>query len=450
MTPGAARDIAGRVDLPLPAWLFILAATLVLVVSFVALQSFWTTPRTRDAPTGSAQPRRAPEIALGVVGTTVFGMTILSGLGGTPAPSASFAVNVVYVEVWIGLVVVSVLFGDVFACLSPWRTWARVARRIGVRAGLRLRPARRYPERLGYWPAVVSLLVFAWLEVSYSGASDPRLTAQLCLGYAGVQLAGSAVYGIETWTSRGDALGVTFGLLARCSPVDVTLRPTIRRRPLEGFERAPALPGTAALACVLMAATTFDAFTATDRWRSRVEPGLTGWFFDRGAGVALGRDLAATAALLVSLALVVLVYEGAVAVMRRVRGAPRDVELGRLLAVSLLPIAAAYVAANGLTLLVNQTQALSALASDPLSRGDDLLGTAEWSTDYALVSPALAWYAQVAVLLAGHVLGLVLAHDRLLAAVGDVRVARRMQTSMLVAMVVYTTLALGLLAALGT
>ncbi|MFN2471089.1 MAG: hypothetical protein ABR583_08890 [Gaiellaceae bacterium] len=52
---------------------------------------------------------------------------------------------------------------------------------------------------------------------------------------------------------------------------------------------------------------------------------------------------------------------------------------------------------------------------------------------------------QVGALVAGHVLGLVLAHDRAVALVGSARTALRSQYAMLVLMVMYTVGGLWLL-----
>src|SRR5205085_5493595 len=46
----SAHGLSGRADLPIPAWLFGWAASIVLVVSFVALAALWKQPRLENAP----------------------------------------------------------------------------------------------------------------------------------------------------------------------------------------------------------------------------------------------------------------------------------------------------------------------------------------------------------------------------------------------------------------
>jgi len=81
-----------------------------------------------------------------------------------------------------------------------------------------------------------------------------------------------------------------------------------------------------------------------------------------------------------------------------------------------------------------------------LGHGDDLFGTAARAIDYTWLSTNWIWYLQVAALLAGHIVGLILAHDRALALFDDERVATRSQYWMLAVMVCFTSLGLWLLA----
>lgn len=122
-------------------------------------------------------------------------------------------------------------------------------------------------------------------------------------------------------------------------------------------------------------------------------------------------------------------------------------ELADLFVHSLVPIAFAYAVAHYFSLLVLEGQAALALASDPFALGWDLFGTAGRSIDYTLVSPNQIAYVQVAAIVAGHVAGVVLAHDRALARLPKA-VATRSQYPLLVTMVAFTVGGLGLL--LGT
>src|SRR4051794_35431990 len=115
-----AHGIVGREDLPIPRWLFGWAAAVVLVLSFVALAVLWPKPRLERA--GERRLFAVPRILdplLGLVGVALFAVVVYSGLAGSQIETANLAPTFVYVLFWVGLVPLSVLFGDVFAALNP-------------------------------------------------------------------------------------------------------------------------------------------------------------------------------------------------------------------------------------------------------------------------------------------------------------------------------------------
>jgi len=101
--------------------------------------------------------------------------------------------------------------------------------------------------------------------------------------------------------------------------------------------------------------------------------------------------------------------------------------------------------AHYFSLLVLQGQSVVFMASDPFGFGWDLFGTAAFEPNLQALTPNKIWYVQVAALVAGHVLGLVLAHDRAVALYRDPRIALRTQYAMLVLMIAYTVGGLWLL-----
>jgi hypothetical protein len=91
-----------------------------------------------------------------------------------------------------------------------------------------------------------------------------------------------------------------------------------------------------------------------------------------------------------------------------------------------------------------QGQALIPLASDPFGRGWDLFGSADHGVDLSPISANHVWYVQVISLVAGHVAGLALAHDRAVSLFPPAR-ALRSQYPLLALMVLYTVGGLWLL-----
>ncbi len=444
-----AHGLAGSTDLPIPEWMFAWAAAIVLIASFVALGVLWPRPRLQ-------QPRLRPLFAIprfvrplcGLLGVAFYALVVYAALAGTTVPTANLAPTAVYVLFWVGIPLLSVLFGDVFALFSPWRAVYRwisgAARRISP--GLGAEPMR-YPAWLGHWPAALGLAAFGWVELVYVDRDVPSTLGVLALAYGFVQVVGMSLYGERTWSERADAFGVFFGLCARISPFETRDGKLCLRPLLSGLPRLDPLPGTVALLCVLIGTTTFDGASNGALWVD-VAPRLQDWFGDLGLGPTAANEAAFTIGLLAAILAVSALYWVGIRGMRTLDPRRSHRELARSFAHTLVPIAFAYAIAHYFSLLVFQGQALIYLVSDPLGDGSDLLGTASTQIDYTLVSPTAVWYVQVAALIAGHVAGLVRAPDRALATFrGDARAAVRSQYWMLAVMVGFTCLGLWLLSA---
>jgi len=183
----------------------------------------------------------------------------------------------------------------------------------------------------------------------------------------------------------------------------------------------------------------FDGFSRTLFWQDR-RASLAAVSVDH---FALTGTLLNVAGLVLAVGAVALAYLGAVEVSRRRSGAEgdhADLYLG-----SLIPIAAAYAVSHYFSLLLVQGQFAITLASDPLGRGWDLFGTVDFLPNIAPLSPNAIWYVQVAALVGGHVLGLVLAHDRALTVATTPERAVSAQLPLLALMVLYTVAGLWLL-----
>jgi hypothetical protein len=439
-----AHGIVGRADLPIPTGLFGVAAAAVLVVSFVALAAGWTRPRLERVPERVLAPLpRVLEALLGAAGVAAFAVTVWAGLAGTSVQSDNLAPTAVYVGFWVGVPFVSLLLGDVFRLLSPWRAIGRAVGAVGRRlAGKGMPEPLPYPERLGQWPAALGLLAFAICELCWATGREPAPLAVLMLVYLAIQLVGMSLYGVEAWTRRADAFGVWFGLLAHLAPLGrradgrLVLRPPVA--PAAGLR---AVAGTAAVLIVGIGSTGFDGAKEGPLFNDAAGT-LQDAFTGLGTTKGLGLELAFVIGLFAAVALVGALWTLGMA------GMPGDRrQLSRRFAHTLVPIAAAYLVAHYFSLLAYNGQDLWRLASDPLGNGSDLLGGASRAIDYSVVSATAIWYVQVGALVAGHVAGLVLAHDRALAIYASARGATRSQVVMLIVMVCFTTLGLWLLSA---
>jgi hypothetical protein len=447
-----AHGIVGRADLPIPVWLFSWAAAIVLVVSFVALSTMWMAPQLQR------QHRRrlfalpaAMQWLASLIGLGLFALTLYSGWDGAQVPTVNFAVDFIYVNFWVGMPIVSVLFGNVFAALSPWRTCARIAASVirRVRPGVR-GPLLRYPAWLGLWPAAAAIVGFAWLELVYIDKDSPTVLASLSLAYFLLMLVGMALFGIESWSEHADGFGVYFGLLARISALVRDREGWLcLRRPLSGLTDLAIDSGTVAFICTLIGTTTFDGFSNGGIWRTN-EPHLQSLFSGLGLDPTPAQELTGSLGLVLCILLIVGVYRIGIAGVRSVSDRYDTDTLRHTFVHTLVPISFAYVLAHYFSLFLWNGQAIIYLASDPLGNGANLFGTAHYQIDYHLISYAGIWYVQVAALVCGHVAGLALAHDRALVLYRRQQQAIRSQYWMLAVMVAFTSFGLWLLSAVGT
>jgi hypothetical protein len=440
-----AHGIVGRADLPIPETLFGAAAAVVLVISFVALAAGWTRPRIAHA-----RQRvwiRLPfvlEPLLGALGVAVFAITAYAGIAGTGEQLENLAPTMVYVAFWVGVPFASLLFGDVWRLLSPWRAVGRAVGWIGARLSPEGMPEPLpYPERLGRWPAAAVLFGFAICELCWSTATEPGPLGIIMVLYFVAMLVGMSVYGVEAWTRNADGFAVLWSLIASLAPIG-------RRRDGRLLLRAPGVgaanlvpvAGAIAVTLVSVGSTAFDGAKEGATFNN-LAIDLQNLFNGIGISLSTSLELGFVVVLALSIAIVTAVWTLG---MLGVRGQSL-VGVSRRFAHTLIPIAAGYLVAHYFSLLVYNGQDLWRLASDPLGHGANLFGGANRQIDYGIISATGIWYVQVAALVTGHVWALALAHDRALEVYGSARAATRSQVVMLVLMVAFTTLGLWLLSA---
>jgi hypothetical protein len=450
----SAHALVGRKDLPVPAWLFAWGASLVLIVSFALLTVAWTKTRLQREEWRPV-PRRlsravlnpAVEVLCGLIGVGLFVLVLYAGFRGISDPTQNFAIVFVFYTFWLGMVVLSVLLGDLFRAFNPWRALARL-----VSGGFRLVAGQSapapfaYPDRLGRWPAVLGVLLFVWLElIAGAGVSQsPNDIAEATVIYSVITFACMALFGVEEWIERGETFNAYFGMFARLGSFEARRGELGVRKFLSGAPQWPAVPGAAALVLASIALTSFDGS------QEGALAGAIEWTFERLSDLGLSLPdsfrVADTLWLLIVLAGVCLLYWLGVQGMHTVRGSPPVRELLRSFAHTLIPIALAYQVAHYFSAFLYQEQAqFTYILSDPLGRGSDLFGTAGGGINYGIVSSNAVWYVQVAALVIGHVVALTLAHDRALAVYDNVRHASRSQYFMLAVMVGFTCFGLFLL-----
>jgi hypothetical protein len=451
----SAHGIVQRADIPIPEAVFAWGAAGILVISFIILALFWPKPKLEGdswRPIGNPDPNGAqPAFWMvidgfcGLVGVLLLALVLWAGYDGVQTPAANITPTFVFVIFWNGLVLLSILFGDIYKTFNPWRATAKgFAWMAGSIARGPLPQPLRYPEKLGRMPAAIGLIAFSTLELVTDDGNLPKNVATATVIYSVFTWIGMALYGIDRWLDRGEAFNVYFNLFSRISPLERRDGILGVRKPLSGLTQLDPIPGTVFFITTMIGAVTFDGFKEGPVFTS-ITPHLSDFWHSIGFNLKHSLELTNLVGLIGCVLIVWGFYElGAWGAKQVGGGFSRD-DLARKFVHSLVPIAFVYVAAHYMTQLLFQGQALAYLGSDPLGRGWNLFGGRDSGIDYGVIGATATWYWQVGFVVVGHVAALILAHDRALVTYEDPRLAVRSQYWMLGVMVGFTSLALWLL-----
>ncbi|PUA79547.1 hypothetical protein C7S10_18900 [Nocardioides currus] len=399
-----AHGIGGAKDLPIPLELAIAGAVAALVISFTVLAIAWRTPRYDAATSGRPAPEWLDRLTSSTpwrVWWRVFGMAALLYVGWAAVAGKDSLINpflgVFYVYVWVAIVPLSVFFGPVWKAISPSRTInLLLARASGGDPSTGL---YTYPARLGYWPAAVGLFAFVWLELVYPYSTQVGPVRLWCAAYLGIMLIGGALFG-DRFFERADPFEVYSSLAAKLSIWGHRDGRLLVRSPLANLDSLVAAPGLVGVVSVLFGSTAFDSFKDSTPWVKFIQ------------STDLSVDLLDNLALLGFCVGVGLVLAAGTMATGVGEGVDRRT-LPDVFAHSVVPIIVGYIVAHYLTYLVEYGQTTLTQLSDPMSRGDNLLGTADLTVNYWLsYHPTFLARLKVVAVVVGHVLGVIAAHDR--------------------------------------
>ncbi len=434
----AAHAIGGTFELPVPLWLYLAGAATAVAASFGALAL-----TARGASRGVAYPLTTLPPILATATRPVLRLLGLAWWYG--AIAVGFIVGdisplpavLLWIGIWVGLPIVSVLVGNPWPSLSPFRTTFAALEVVARRAGVeRLDLGLPYPAGLARWPAVVLLAFALWAELILPDGSVAGTVALLMSGYTVLTLTGMLSFGQVTWLRHAELFEVLLGWFGRIGPIGRLAQPALCDGCGEACdparcidcaecsvtaddqERSPVVrpwvagltdvgrpdASDAAFIVIALAGVTYDGLRET-----AAGAGLFGAVYPVVAGV-LGATSAATFLLAETLQLVIVAtafvaaFMGVVAVGRLLIGdrpsTPLGNDLGRY-AVTLLPIAGGYVIAHYLTLVIQGVVWLPSLLLDPLM---------SLAPQVDAIPVAAVWYLSVGAIVIGHVAAIALAH----------------------------------------
>lgn len=396
----------------------LIGAAWALAATFAVVAVAWRTPRFDPAKPGRALPKWVSDavdspVVRWIVAAAAMAFTIWVAVAAIWGPQGSDNAlpGAFYVLLWVGLVAISVAVGPVWRLISPVRTVWRLFE-IGRRSRAASEGRTRYRPGWGYWPGVVGLFAFVWLELASPDPGSLTAIKIWILCYAVAMLLGAAVFG-STWFARADPFEVYSVTVSRLAPFrrNPATGRIVLGNPLDHLPTMPARPGTVAVMAVLLGSTAFDSFSQSATFNN---------FVDRNAAAVplVGDSAGGTVLRTVGLLLFVLVVGVTFSVAASATGGVSREQRRALparLAHSLIPIVVGYIFAHYLSYLVERGQETIVRLSDPPGRGWHPLGLDSGDVQYILsLHPTLLWTIKVSCVVIGHILAVIAAHDQAL------------------------------------
>ncbi|HEX5959030.1 MAG TPA: hypothetical protein VFY92_10315 [Hyphomicrobiaceae bacterium] len=473
VAPAFAHGGGRAFVLLMPTGYYLAGGTLAVAATFLLLAVI---PRGLSDRLGCA---RLPLLALkppspvatSLLSALLLGFLLATGLYGSRDPLANPLPLTIWTLWWVGFTLATAMLGDLWAYVNPWTGPYRLAMWLGSKlseastaappphnaeggsVGTLHKPPLCYPSWLGYWPAIVLFLGFAWFELIDVAPDDPERLAVAVAAYWLFTFIAVLLFGEEAWLGRAEPFSLFFRLIGGLAPLVWTPDPDDGSRQrlalaLPGSalsERCAALPPSGVLFILLtLSSVTFDGLSKTFWWLGL--NGINPLEFPGRSGV-LGLN---TLGLLLTWEALAVLYTGAVLAgwwLAGRPGSPRAL-LGTLV-LSIMPISLGFHFSHYLTALFVNGQYAWLAAADPfgLSQGVLAMGASEVTTSFlnTYEGTRAIWNAQTAGIVTGHVLAVLLAHELVRRVIGDEQAAVLSQLPLAAVMVGYTWLGLWLL-----
>jgi hypothetical protein len=396
---------------PLPIWLYVGAGGIAVLVS-APVAALAVSEASRPERRGRDLYRVLSRLRIGPTVTALgFAVTVVAFAGGlfsTTVQATEFFENpmtlLTWVDFWVGLGITAWVLGNFYERVAPLNVVARVLDRALARREIQ---PLAYPAWLGQWPATGLLLIWSWMELIWGAAKDPRTLGLILVAYILASLTGTVVFGAETWFGNVELFSVLARTFSRFSPLE--LRPFVpeqwaaaalseRSARLRlygaGLRTDPPLPvGGGSFVIAALATVVFDGWSQTDRFGS-----LQLWLVQRWTFLNTHTDVLQT----LSMGAVIAAFIAAYLLVARAQS--------RLLATTLIPIAAVYFTAHYLAYLLIAGQATLGVIVDPFGHSWNPLGWGEYGLWKGIAPAAAIWWIQILLIVGGHVAAVFAAH----------------------------------------
>lgn len=366
---------------------------------------------------------------------------------------------------WGGLIFAVLMLASSWCFICPWDGIANLVSRLRFAAKVpSISLELPFPSWLrSVYPAIALFTVLTWLELGYGVTTAPRATAIMGLAMIAMASISALLWREKKFCAHFCPVGRICGIYSNFAPIEIRANkikacrtcttedckngsedgypcPTgislktvqdathctmctecvksckrqnvaLNLRPfgedLRG-QRTPTMD-EAWLALMLLALTLFHGLSMTPTWES-FAPGSMSILKWIGLTFGTSRTVSFTLAMVVAVAIPVGLYASSANVAARWAGGYVTAKQVFLhYSFSLLPVALFYHLAHNLMHVLMEGGSIVGLLSDPLGQGHDYFGTAAMHFD-SMIGEDTLWIVQVALILVGHVFGVVVAH----------------------------------------
>ena len=360
-------------DLPIPFETVLNISAWVIVLTFVFLKVSWKQSVLIEKEVVAAKKQ---SISGKVLGLFVLSLLIFPGLIGNEEAKTSITPLIIWVFLWIGVPVLGLIFGDIYAKFNP----------------LSIIPSdEKKPTTV--WSASLLFLGLTWFELVWRKPGNPSHIGVVFIILFVVTTGVRILFGKAS--IEVDPLHLLHHLYAK---LRFTVSRPFYKNMLENIANLSNFKGMEYFILLMIGTVTYDGLRGTTFWYNLFGSSTLDIGFSTLSFLAIN-------------IIIISSYRFACWFSLKVSGEKKDLnDVSLLFAHTMLPIAFAYHVTHYLSLLLYESQTIFYRLNDPYGLGWNLFGIEEITINYFL-TPVALWGIQVFLTLAGHMLSVVLAHD---------------------------------------
>ncbi len=360
-------------DLPIPFDTILNVSAWVIILTFVFLKISW-----KESILTSQEKLFSNEQSIfgKFFGFTILFLLIAPGLIGNEGAKTSIAPLILWVFLWIGIPVLGLLFGDLYARFNPLNIFLSNDNKPG-----------------SVYVACVLFLGLTWFELVWTKPGNPFHIGVVFL-LLFITINGFKLFFNKT-SIEIDPLLLLHHLYSKLRIVNS--RPVFKTL-LQNISNLSKLKGMEYFILLMIGTVTYDGLRGTVFWYNQFGTRVYDMAFSTLAFLAINL-------------LLIGFYRFACYFAIRVSNSDYSIdEVSLAFAHSMLPIAFAYHVTHYMSLLLFESQTFLYRLNDPIGTGLNLFGINEANVEY-FIGPLPFWTIQVVLTLLGHMLSVFLAHD---------------------------------------